>query len=56
MPSPPVQTSGPGTFFQFTMAGALTPLYSFGATDSDAASLHIGPEVTEMTNREIADL
>ena len=30
-------TNGWGTFFQFTTAGALTPLYSFGATDSDAA-------------------
>jgi len=27
-----------GTFFQFTTSGALTPLYSFGATDSDSAS------------------
>ncbi len=30
--------NGWGTFFQFTTAGALTPLYSFAATDSDAAS------------------
>jgi uncharacterized repeat protein (TIGR03803 family) len=30
--------NGAGTFFQFTIAGALTPLYSFGATDNDAAS------------------
>jgi uncharacterized repeat protein (TIGR03803 family) len=30
--------NGSGVFFQFTTAGVLTPLHSFGATDSDAAS------------------
>jgi len=30
--------NGAGTFFQFTISGALTPLYSFGATHSDAAT------------------
>ena len=29
---------GAGTFFQFAVSGALTPLYSFGASDGDAAS------------------
>jgi uncharacterized repeat protein (TIGR03803 family) len=29
--------NGAGTFFQWTTAGALTPLYSFGATTNDAA-------------------
>jgi uncharacterized repeat protein (TIGR03803 family) len=31
-------SNGAGTFFEFTISGALTPLYSFGATDNDAAS------------------
>ena len=30
--------NGTGVFFQFTMSGVLTPLYSFGATANDAAS------------------
>ena len=30
--------NGAGVFFQFTISGALTPLYSFGATGSDAVS------------------
>jgi uncharacterized repeat protein (TIGR03803 family) len=30
--------NGAGEFFQFTISGALTPLYSFGQTDSDAVS------------------
>lgn len=30
--------NGAGAFFQFTISGALTPLYSFGATTNDAVS------------------